>query len=118
MKYLIWTLGLASLLTLTTLWARPLLPVDETRYLTVAWEAHERQDFLVSHLNGETYAHKPPILFWLINIVWSLTGVSTLAGRMVAPAAGLACLMLSYRLAWRLCPERPAVWQAAPLMHA
>lgn len=118
MKYLIWTLGLATLLTLTTLWARPLLPVDETRYLTVAWEAYERQDFLVSHLNGETYAHKPPILFWLINIVWSLTGVSTLAGRMVAPAAGLACLMLNYRLAWRLCPERPAVRQAAPLMHA
>jgi len=118
MKYLIWSLGLASLLTLTNLWARPLLPVDETRYLTVAWEAHERQDFLVSHLNGETYAHKPPVLFWLINIVWSLTGVSTLAGRMVAPAAGLVCLMLNFRLARRLCPDRPAVRQAAPLMQA
>ena len=118
MKYLVWSLGLAALLTLTTLWARPLLPVDETRYLTVAWEAHERQDLLVSHLNGETYAHKPPILFWLINAVWAVTGVSTLAGRLVAPTAGLLCLVLCFRIARRLWPGRPEIHQMAPLMLA
>ena len=58
--------------------SRPLLPIDETRYLTVAWESHQEGNHLVSHLNGETYAHKPPLLFWLINAVWKITGVSGL----------------------------------------
>ncbi|VAW74626.1 Polymyxin resistance protein ArnT, undecaprenyl phosphate-alpha-L-Ara4N transferase; Melittin resistance protein PqaB, partial [hydrothermal vent metagenome] len=46
------------------LWLRPLLPVDETRYLSVAWEMWSRGDFLVPYLNGEAYSHKPPLLFW------------------------------------------------------
>jgi 4-amino-4-deoxy-L-arabinose transferase-like glycosyltransferase len=54
------TLAVVSLLT------RNLIPVDETRYTTVAWEMWVRSDFLVPHLNGETYSHKPPLLFWLI----------------------------------------------------
>ena len=56
--------------------ARPLLPVDETRYLTVAWEMREGGHWLVPRLNGEIYPHKPPLLFWLINLVWWVTGVS------------------------------------------
>ena len=45
--------------------ARPLLPVDETRYLAVAWEMREGGHWLVPRLNGEIYSHKPPLLFWL-----------------------------------------------------
>jgi 4-amino-4-deoxy-L-arabinose transferase-like glycosyltransferase len=51
-------------------------PIDETRYLTVAWEMWLRQDFLVPYLNGATYSHKPPLLFWLINLSWGMFGVS------------------------------------------
>ena len=62
MRYLLWTICLAMLLVASELVSRPLLPVDETRYMSVAWEAHVRGDSLVSHLNSETYAHKPPLL--------------------------------------------------------
>ncbi len=40
-------LGGALLLALLQLWLRPLMPVDETRYLGVAWEMWRRGDFLV-----------------------------------------------------------------------
>ena len=54
------------------LFSRTLWPVDETRYASVAWEMWLRGDLLVPHLNGETYSHKPPLLFWLIQLGWSV----------------------------------------------
>ena len=58
---------------------RPLLPVDETRYLSVSWEMFLRQNFLVPTLNFEPYFQKPPLLFWLIDLAWSVFGVSRIA---------------------------------------
>lgn len=55
---------------------RPLFPVDETRYLTVAWEMFSKQNWLLPTLNFEPYHHKPPLLFWLIMGLWSVFGVS------------------------------------------
>ena len=63
---LLWT-GLWIVMVATAIGFRPLLPVDETRYLAVAWEMWRDGNFLVPHLNGETYSHKPPLLFWLMH---------------------------------------------------
>lgn len=99
------TLLLAALfLGAVQLWLRPLLPVDETRYLGVAWEMWRRGDFLVPYLNGEPYSHKPPLLFWLVHALWWLFGVSEWAARLVAPLLSLAALWLTVRLAVRLWP--------------
>ncbi len=95
---------------------RPLLPVDETRYLAVAWEMWRTGDFLVPHLNGEPYSHKPPLLFWLIHAGWALFGVNDWSPRLVAPLFGLASLMLTGLLARRLWPGRPTAAAAAPLI--
>ena len=46
------------------------MPVDETRYLAVAWDMWREGNFLVPHLNGEPYSHKPPLLFWLIHLAY------------------------------------------------
>ena len=86
---------------------RPILPVDETRYLSVAWEMWLRDDYLVPHLNGATYSHKPPLLFWLINAGWGIFGVSDWWPRLVAPTFGLGCLYLTARLGKRLWPDHP-----------
>ena len=105
MRYLLWPICLTILLVTCAIACRPLLPVDETRYLTVAWEAHVTGDYLVSHLNTETYAHKPPLLFWLINAVWSVTGLNEYAARLVPPLSGIVCLLLTSVMARRLWPE-------------
>ncbi|MBX3454453.1 glycosyltransferase family 39 protein [Ferrovibrio sp.] len=84
---LIWLLALAAAMI-----ARPLMPIDETRYVTVAWEMHLADHWLVPLLNGEPYHHKPPLLFWIIRIGWMIFGVNDLWPRLVAPLFGLAAL--------------------------
>lgn len=96
----------ALLLAALQLWLRPLLPVDETRYLSVAWEMWSRGDFLVPYLNGEPYSHKPPLLFWLVQGVWALSGVSELAARLLPVLLSVLALGLSSVLAGRLWPAQ------------
>ena len=98
---------LFALAVLTFVVLRPLLPIDETRYLTVAWEMWQGGSKAVPRLNGEIYSHKPPLLFWLMNALWMVTGVSELAARLVAPAFGLASIALTARLAHALWPDAP-----------
>ncbi|GLQ05951.1 ArnT family glycosyltransferase [Sneathiella chinensis] len=101
----IFSAGLFIILSLVGLWIRPLLPVDETRYLSVAWEMWVSGDYLIPTKNGEIYTHKPPLLFWLINLVWWVTGVSEFAARLVGPAAGVVALFLTRRLCRVLWPD-------------
>ncbi len=98
--------------------ARPLLPVDETRYLAVAWEMREGGHWLVPRMNGAIYAHKPPLLFWLINLVWTFTGVSETAARLVGPAFGAASIVATAALARRLWPDDARVAGRAALVLA
>ncbi|WP_431299099.1 ArnT family glycosyltransferase [Tabrizicola sp. BL-A-41-H6] len=107
-------IGCAVLLPLM----RPVLPVDETRYLSVAWEMQRDGTFIVPHLNGEIYGHKPPLLFWLINLVWSVTGVSDFAGRLVAPAFGVLSVALTWWLGLALFPNRRTLGPTAALILA
>ncbi len=106
-----------ALLALFGIVARPLLPVDETRYLAVAWEMRQSGNWLVPHLNGVPYSDKPPLLFWLINLVW-LPGVSESAARLVGPAFGLAALAATARLGTRLWPDQPGLGGRAALILA
>jgi 4-amino-4-deoxy-L-arabinose transferase-like glycosyltransferase len=94
---------------------RPPLPVDETRYLAVAWEMWNSGNYLVPHLNGIPYHHKPPLLFWLTTLGWRVFGVSETWGRLVAPLFALGCLLVGARLAQSLFPKYPAAAGVAPL---
>ena len=92
------------LILLLALLTRPLLPVDETRYASVAWEMWSRGDFLVPYLNGEPYSHKPPLYFWLVHAGWWLLGVHEWVLRCIAPVIALCILFASERLARQLWP--------------
>ncbi len=95
---------------------RPHLPVDETRYLAVAWEMWSERSFLVPLLNGETYSHKPPLLFWLIHLGWSVFGVNDWMPRLVAPLFGLGTLALTGALAARIWPDDARAAHIAPVI--
>lgn len=99
---------LGLLLLVPVVFLLPPLPIDETRYLAVAWEMRQSGEFLVPHLNGATYAHKPPLLFWLINAGWLLTGVHAWTARAVTLACSLLSLLLLYRLTLRLTASAAA----------
>ncbi len=98
-------LALWLALLLLSLLTRPLLPVDETRYLGVAWEMWRRGDFLVPYLNGVPYSDKPPLFFWLIHAGWWILGVNEWWPRCVAAIASLAALWATALLARRLWPQ-------------
>lgn len=101
------------LLTITVFFHAP-LPIDETRYLSVAWEMWQRGDFLVPYINGHTYSHKPPLLFWLMQASWAIFGMNEFTPRLVGPVCGLLNLWLVRYLAKRLWPEQPAIALIAP----
>ncbi|MBK7794595.1 MAG: glycosyltransferase family 39 protein [Betaproteobacteria bacterium] len=90
--------------------SRTALPVDETRYLAVAWEMWQRGDFLVPFKNGEAYSHKPPLLFWLFHAGWAVFGVNDLWPRLLSPLLALATLAVTARIAAALWPDAP--WRA------
>lgn len=103
-------------LVATGLLCRPLTPVDETRAATVAWEMWQRGDFLVPHLNGQPYSHKPPLLQWCIHLSWLLFGVNEWSVRLVAPLFALGNLVLTAKLARRLWPKDETSAKLAPLI--
>lgn len=109
---------LFGLTALTLILLRPLMPIDETRYVAAAWEMHQGGSPWVPHLNGQLYGHKPPLLFWLINLAWALAGPSEFAARLVAPAFALVSVVLTGLLARRLWPDRPDRAGAAALILA
>ena len=85
---------LIAAVSVTGLFTRPLLAIDETRYAAVALDMLERGDWLVPHLNGATYSHKPPLLFWLVILGWKVLGVSAVWARLVGPLAGIVAVSL------------------------
>jgi 4-amino-4-deoxy-L-arabinose transferase-like glycosyltransferase len=87
-----------ALFSVASIWLRPLWPVDETRYASVAWEMWLRGDYLVPHINGEPYSHKPPLLFWLIHLGWALFGVNDWWPRLIAPLCALVSVPLLLKM--------------------
>jgi len=109
-------LPLAMALIAVAVLARPAIPIDETRYLSVAWEMWKSGDYLVPHSNGLPYSHKPPLLFWLINFGWWLWGVQEWSARLTAPFCGLVALFLSRTLAGYLFPQIREVKKITPFI--
>ena len=105
-----------ALLTAVTLVCRPLLPVDETRYVSVAWEMWHNGEFLAPHLNGIPYSHKPPLLFWTIHLGWWVFGVNEWTPRLVGPLAGLVDLFLTRAIGRALWPRQPAAGMLASFL--
>lgn len=111
------TLLLALLLMFITVAAlRPLLPIDETRYLSVAWEMHLKQDWILLTMNFEPYHHKPPLLFWLINLSWQVFGVSRWAAMVPLFVSACASIALCRELARRVLPAYPSAADRAPFI--
>jgi 4-amino-4-deoxy-L-arabinose transferase-like glycosyltransferase len=111
----LWLAALLGLLVAVGL-LRPLLPIDETRHASVAWEMRKRGDFLVPFRNGEPYAHKPPLLLWLVHAGWALFGVNDWWPRLISPLFAAGTTLVCHRLARLLWPGRPAVAQMAPFV--
>lgn len=106
---LLFSAGVCIFLAVLSIPARPLFPVDETRYLTVAWEMFSRQDWVLPTLNHEAYHHKPPLLFWLIMSLWGIFGVSQQVAQIVPFIAAFAVSAALIRMVRVMAPDRPGL---------
>jgi 4-amino-4-deoxy-L-arabinose transferase-like glycosyltransferase len=79
-----WWLSLWCALLLPLVLLFPPIPIDETRYLTAAWEMFNSGQWLVPTVNGAWYSDKSPLLFWLIAGGWEILGVHTWVARIEA----------------------------------
>jgi 4-amino-4-deoxy-L-arabinose transferase-like glycosyltransferase len=115
-EWAVFTAVLWLAVTLVALGLRPPLPVDETRYLAVAWDMWRDGNYIVPHLHGEPYSHKPPLLFWLMTAGWHVFGVNDWWPRLVATLFGLGSLVLTMRLALALWPGLVRAGALAPVL--
>ena len=117
-------LALAALVILPLyLWAglgnRDVWAPDEPRYALVAREMQERGNYALPTVNGEPYAHKPPLLFWLMTASSRLTGAGAadpFSARLPSALAGVGTLCVTSALGARLFG--PGVAALAPLVLA
>ena len=89
---------------------RDLWQPDEVRYAYVAREMAQDAHWLVPHRSGEYYAHKPPLLFWLINFfsVATTLPIGCLTVRLPGFFAGILALWATARLAERWAGAKAA----------
>jgi 4-amino-4-deoxy-L-arabinose transferase-like glycosyltransferase len=113
---LLLSLLLLAVLAAVALLTRPLTPIDETRYVSAAWEMWLRGDFLVPFKNGEPYSHKPPFMFWMFQIGWALFGVNDWWPRLVSPLFSAGGLVLTFLLARRLWPRHGGIAGSSALV--
>ena len=92
---------------------RDLWEPDEARFAYVAREMAQDSHWLVPFRSGEYYAHKPPLLFWLINLASFVTTlpIGRLTVRLPGFFAGLLTLWATARLAERWAGRKSA-WPA------
>lgn len=74
---------------------RELWAPDEARFAYVSQEMREEGHWLVPHRNGEYYAHKPPLMFWMINAAATVLGggeINSFTGRFPSLLGAVAAL--------------------------
>lgn len=81
---------------------------DESRYAEIAREMYQRGDVVVPVLQGEPYLDKPPLLYWLTAMSYSVFGVHAWAARLVPALAVHGTLLLVYLFGQRIVGERAA----------
>lgn len=91
----------------------PYFPVDETRYLSVAWEMWLNDSFIVPIQNALPYAHKPPFLFWLFNLDWLVFGVNQATLRFIPLLFSLLNVTLVHGIALKLWDDARTARYAA-----
>ncbi len=75
--------------------------VDEARYLSSAYEMYHSGNYLIPHLNGLPYSHKPPLLLWITCLLWKIFGVGEFIARFIPIFSTLITSVFIRKLASR-----------------
>ncbi len=109
---------LVALSTLVTPFRRDLFVGDETKYGQVVREMRATGSFFLPTLGGQPFTHKPPIHFWLIDLLTFPLGLYSMWAFVLPSLAAFALLLW---LLWRrggplaafVCATSLLVWGSA-----
>jgi 4-amino-4-deoxy-L-arabinose transferase-like glycosyltransferase len=93
----------------------PLLEPDEGRYAEIPREMLERADFITPYLNHVKYFEKPPLLYWLNSISFSIFGQNAFAARFFPALSGLLTVLLTYYIGRKIYGRREGLLAALVL---
>lgn len=113
--WLVWAAALAFVLA--ALGGYGILDNNEGLYAEIPREmlaSHDWRLWVIPHLNGLPYMEKPPLLYWLTALSFSLFGVAEWSARLVPALSSLTCVMLLVRFGDAL--QRPQAGRLAALM--
>ncbi len=111
-------LGLLVLSTWITPMGRDLFVGDETKYGQVVREMRSTGAFFLPTLNGAPFTHKPPVHFWLIDLLTIPLGTHSMWAFVIPSLAAFVFLLWLMRqmggpLAAFLCGASLMVWASA-----
>lgn len=93
----------------------PLLEPDEGRYSEIPREMLQRGDFVTPFLNYVKYFEKPPLLYWLNSLSFSLFGQNEFAARFFPALSGLLAVLLTYHIGRKIYGRREGILAATIL---
>lgn len=85
---------------------------DEGFYASTAAEMYQRQDWVVPYFNGELFGHKPPLMFWMMMLGFSLFDITEFGARFFSACFAVATVVLVHQLAAALFNSRVGIWAA------
>lgn len=93
------------MITRSTLWDR-----DEPRFTRAAVEMVESGNFLVPKFNGELWADKPILVYWLMSLTIRLFGPTEFACRFWAALGTAISCLITFVIAKRLMGTKQGLW--------
>lgn len=80
----------------------PLFDRDEPRFAVAARTMAQSRDFIVPHYNGMLRPDKPPLVYWLMDLGYAITGsFSELGARLPSATCGTLTLLIVYFMTGR-----------------
>ena len=111
----LWPLALVAIAAVAffvNLGGAHLWDVDEAIFSQTAREMLDRGDAVVPYFNGQLFAHKPPLVYWLMMAAYWLLGTTEFAARLPSALFGVASVLLTYRLGKLTFSPRVGFWAA------
>jgi 4-amino-4-deoxy-L-arabinose transferase-like glycosyltransferase len=94
---------------------RPLYNPDEGRYAEIPREMLASGDWVIPRLDGLVYIEKPPLQYWATAIAYEVFGASDWSARLYAGLCGLATVLVTAGLAFRLWGAA-AAWRSGIML--
>ena len=79
---------------------------DEGFFAATAAEMHHRHEWIVPWYNGEVFAHKPPLMYWVMRLGFFVFGENEWGARIGSAIFGTAAALLTHWVGTRLLGQR------------